>query len=221
VKCKSCNIDNPSGMKFCKKCGTPLDVSLKTCANGHNYDTTLVECPYCPKKDYAKTVIQSDQGDSRTIVPREGGSSRRGDKTVIDNSPPTLSSSSSGGRRERTTIVNDDGSPAAASAPAGQPLPRLVGWLVTFDLQASGTDYRIYEGRTRIGSAASNDIVITRPGVSDMHAMLLYRDDQFILRDELSTNGTIVNGKTFEGTLHVADNDLIRIGSVTFKLKVI
>ena len=207
-------------MKFCKFCGSQLDVSLKTCVNGHNYDSSLTACPYCPKKDYARTVIEGEQGSKRTVIPRDANPSRRNDKTVIDNWTPTLTPRG-GPRREKTVIVNDDGPSSPGQATGSGAVRRLVGWLVTFDIQAAGTDFKIYEGRTKIGSAPNNDFVINQPGVSDEHSLLLYRDKKFILKDQLSTNGTIVNGTAIEDTVHLSDNDVIRIGTVTLKLRVI
>lgn len=231
--CKSCRTDNPAGMKFCKSCGQPLDTAMRTCVNGHNYDASLPACPYCPRKDFAKTVTENDD-DPRTVVERGQNKPGRPDKTIIDDGQPTLARKTGPGttepafgrptsprREDKTVIYTPDAQGSPGQPAAAHATRKLVGWLVTFDLQPAGTDFRLYEGRSRIGRTPNNDIVVNSTGVSDEHCLLLYRDKNFILEDRLSTNGTFVNGKMIEEKVHLNDHDEIRIGNVTLKLRTI
>jgi len=72
---------------------------------------------------------------------------------------------------------------------------KLIGWLVTFSWNPTGDDYRIREGKTHIGSDASSDIKLTDTLASSNHATLLYRNNTLKIKDNFSTNGTIVNDK--------------------------
>jgi pSer/pThr/pTyr-binding forkhead associated (FHA) protein len=98
---------------------------------------------------------------------------------------------------------------------------RLVGWIVSYDLDPAGKDFKIFEGRTKIGRSTVNNIVIDKPEISDEHVLLLNRDNKFIIQDQLSANGTFVNGKKVEERNEVKDNDIIKLGSISFKLKII
>jgi len=68
-----------------------------------------------------------------------------------------------------------------------------------------------------IGRDVANDIIIDHPLASRRHARLEYDDQNYIVRDLGSTNGTYVNGDRIEGfyTLHnqdriwVADTEII------------
>ena len=74
-------------------------------------------------------------------------------------------------------------------------LEKLRGWLVSYDIEEFGVDFKIIEGRNTIGKAASNDITIFDNLISSLQGIILCRNDKFILTDEVSTNGTFLNGK--------------------------
>jgi pSer/pThr/pTyr-binding forkhead associated (FHA) protein len=93
--------------------------------------------------------------------------------------------------------------------------------LVTYDINPAGVDFKLFVGRHKIGGGNNNDIVIQQPGVSEGHAILLYRENKFVLQDMLSTNGTFVNGEAIEDRVVLKNDDVIRIGSINLKLKTI
>jgi len=64
-----------------------------------------------------------------------------------------------------------------------------------------------------IGRDPSNDLVLSDSMVSRRHAILEQRDDIFILRDNGSANGTMVNGDPVESEQTLRDGDLVAIGS--------
>lgn len=118
----------------------------------------------------------------------------------------------------RTQVYQGHGvSPAARQAPQNR---KLVGWLVSFTLHPNGVDFRLYEGRNLIGSGPNMDIVLNDPGVSAHHLTILYRAGQFLFRDELSTNGTFLNGQMVnEGELK--DGDTLRIGETELRFRTV
>ena len=215
MKCPKCNTENLKGASYCKRCGTDLSQNSKICKNGHNYDASLDECPFCPsygsKGSYAETVFDSGVYDR--------------DKTVIDVSSPQLKPAGGHARpdMDRTMIYSSQpasvGSSGAREPQAG--IRKLVGWLVTYDINPAGTDYKLYVGRQLIGRRASNDIVLQQPGVSEDHAIILYRDDKLVIQDNLSTNGTYVNGKSIEERTELLNDDIIKVGTIELKVKII
>ncbi len=64
-----------------------------------------------------------------------------------------------------------------------------------------------------IGRDPSNDLVLSDSMVSRRHAILEHRDNQYILRDNNSSNGTIVNGDRVDREKPLRDGDLVAIGS--------
>jgi len=64
-----------------------------------------------------------------------------------------------------------------------------------------------------IGRDPSNDLVLSDSMVSRRHAILEQRGDVFVLRDNNSSNGTLVNGDRVSDEHPVRDGDLIAIGA--------
>jgi uncharacterized RDD family membrane protein YckC len=64
-----------------------------------------------------------------------------------------------------------------------------------------------------IGRDPSNDLVLSDSMVSRRHAVLQRRGDQYLVRDNNSSNGTMVNGDKVAGDQELRDGDLIAIGS--------
>jgi pSer/pThr/pTyr-binding forkhead associated (FHA) protein len=146
---------------------------------------------------------------------------RPGKATLVDPvSPSTRGSVDRPKPSDKTVIYNpaDAAAGPSAQAAAGR---KLVGWIVTYDIQSNGTDFRIFEGRSKIGRSGANDIVINQPGVSETHCLLLYRDRKLCIQDEMSSNGTFVNGVSIEEKVVLNDNDMVTLGKVNFKVKLI
>lgn len=64
-----------------------------------------------------------------------------------------------------------------------------------------------------IGRDPSNDLVLTDAMVSRRHAIMELKDEQYLLRDNNSSNGTLVNGDRIVDDQPLRDGDLIGIGS--------
>lgn len=80
-----------------------------------------------------------------------------------------------------------------------------------------GKVYRLADRPLRIGRATENDIVLDDAGVSRSHARLERRDNRVILQDIGSTNGTLVNDQELQGSIVLANGDLIKLGSTILK----
>jgi len=93
---------------------------------------------------------------------------------------------------------------------------------VTFTWNPNGDDYRIRIGKTRIGSAVGNDIILPDGKVSGAHCELLYRGGVLKIKDNFSTNGTLINGTDIGDVATILnDGDTILIGATELKLRLI
>jgi FHA domain len=113
--------------------------------------------------------------------------------------PPTL--------ERRTTVLTDQ------SAPLRKAKGRIVGWLVTYSHNPDGEDFRIYAGYNRIGANPVCDVQIEDETVSGSHAIIVYRDGRCLIKDDLSRNGTFVNGREITEAQPLQSYDQIRVGN--------
>ena len=65
--------------------------------------------------------------------------------------------------------------------------------------------------RTSIGRSPDCDVFLDDVTVSRKHAVLVHRDDEFVIEDEGSLNGTFLNRKRIEST-ELEDDDELQIG---------
>ena len=73
-------------------------------------------------------------------------------------------------------------------------------------------------GRTSVGRAVDNDLVITHPSISAHHTELHFDGQQYLLRDLSSSNGTFVNGvRITSATLE--DGDIVHLGPVALEFR--
>ncbi|MCS7152375.1 MAG: FHA domain-containing protein [Bacteroidia bacterium] len=176
--------------------------------------------PYNPTFDPQRTQPLppgADFGRPQPFVPPPGGQSFDPKRTQV------IGGGAAPGKEAtfdptRTQIYQGPGvSPLLRQAPQNR---KIVGWLVSFTLHPNGVDFRLYEGRNTIGTDHRCDIVINDPAASGHHLTILYRAGEFLFRDELSTNGTFVNGEMQnEGKLR--DGDVIKVGNTEFRFRTI
>lgn len=85
--------------------------------------------------------------------------------------------------------------------------------LVINPTSASKKEIPIASRVISIGRDPSNDLVLSDSMVSRRHAILEQRDEIFVLRDNNSSNGTMVNGDKVDAEKTLRDGDLLAIGS--------
>ena len=95
----------------------------------------------------------------------------------------------------------------------------LLGWLIVKRGQRRGQVFTVRLGST-IGRKGT-DIVLNDPKVTRLHSKIGIRDNQFVVADVLSENGTYVNGERIQGERVLAENDEVRIGDTVLVLKVL
>ncbi|MCC5924808.1 MAG: FHA domain-containing protein [Crocinitomicaceae bacterium] len=96
---------------------------------------------------------------------------------------------------------------------------KLVGWLVSYTLDEAGTDFRLFEGKNKLGRNQSNDIRIFQdPKISGEHATLLFRGNDLYVKDELASNPSFHNSNEIKPgqTVEVADGDKLQFGDNEF-----
>lgn len=199
--------------------------NFKTCNNGHNYNADLYDvCPFCPPTsnttDYEKTLT-----DFKNTQVFNEGNNQQFNKTMINEETADFKKTPvSGGKGsehpfKRTHIGTDEKEGAATSLQQTEKR-KLVGWLATFSYDDYGQDFKIYAGKNKIGSAVGADIVISDPSVSAEHTTILFRDNEFLIKDHFSTNGTKINGVSVdEGKLK--EGDELKLGNTIFKFKTV
>jgi hypothetical protein len=81
---------------------------------------------------------------------------------------------------------------------------------------------RIYKlvTETVIGRTTGN-LALDDRYVSNPHAKLVYKEDHFVIGDFMTDNGTFVNGEQIQQQTTLKENDLIKIGTTIFVLKVL
>ena len=93
---------------------------------------------------------------------------------------------------------------------------KLIGWLVTYTRNSDGEDFKLRAGYNRIGANPACDIVVEDETVSGSHAIIVYRDGRCLIKDDLSRNGTFVNGKEITEAHPLQSYDQIRVGNTMF-----
>jgi pSer/pThr/pTyr-binding forkhead associated (FHA) protein len=114
--------------------------------------------------------------------------------------------------------------PAMAAAPMARV---LVGFLVTFQNDPSGSFWAIHSGRTQLGRSSGEGVDIALPdaSASSRHASI-HADPatgQAFVEDDGSRNGTFLNEARLASgeRRQLRDNDRLRLGSTTFVVKLL
>jgi predicted component of type VI protein secretion system len=95
---------------------------------------------------------------------------------------------------------------------------KLAGWLVSFTWDKNGEDFKLFEGRNMVSGSPGADIVLNDPAISSPHCLILFREGKFKIKDQLSTNGTKINGDSIEEG-ELKDGDMLKLGRTEFKFK--
>jgi len=77
----------------------------------------------------------------------------------------------------------------------------------------------VYKQRFTIGRGSDRDLILAAAGVSRSHACLYSRENNLILEDCGSRNGTYLNGSRIAGRAPVRDGDIIHVGGYEFTIR--
>lgn len=216
---------------------------FKQCPNGHFYQESLSECPYCKNvngnfKDSrtvsidlenssttqapTKTQVYNPQGSStstetKTQIVGDGGSNV-GTIPVSPNRSPVVS-------KPNATIFGDEiletiGDGKQQVKIQQRSTRQLVGWLVSYSFDPMGVDFKLFEGRNIIGRDMDCNITVNDSFMSGKHAILLYKNGKYKISDNMSTHGTFVNDTDIEDEhFELHDGDIIKLGATIFKFR--
>ncbi len=137
---------------------------------------------------------------------------RSADQFATESSQPESPSSpqmpASAHETDRRTIVM-----AEQASQLRRSKGRIVGWLITYSHNPDGEDFRLYAGYNRLGANSVCDIVLEDETVSGSHAIIVYRDGRCLIKDDLSRNGTFVNGREITESHPLESYDQVRVGN--------
>ncbi|MBW2647685.1 MAG: FHA domain-containing protein [Deltaproteobacteria bacterium] len=104
-------------------------------------------------------------------------------------------------------------SPADVSAPSDPLVASLQHhWQLRFTKGVgSGKIFELGE-HTRLGRNKANEIVLADEQCSQFHALIQWKENSYVLTDQNSTNGTIVNGDRIQSPTRLQLGDTITIG---------
>jgi hypothetical protein len=92
----------------------------------------------------------------------------------------------------------------------------LNAWLI--DMSNQNNRYQLRAGRTQIGRGSQHDINIMHDTVSrNGHAIIIYENGQFIIRDLGASAGVQVNNYPISGAAELHHNSIITLGEVKFQ----
>jgi hypothetical protein len=216
---------------------------FKKCSNGHFYKEDLNACPYCPggnsgstgtsgADDLGRTMVTNvnqggGSGDAKTEV-FGSGAAADGDKTQVYGNAGNSGASSAPKRDLNRTFIAGIEETESASGEVGaiksepRATRRIVGWIISYDLDPMGVDYRIYEGTNTIGRDPKNTIIITKDTtISSEHVTILYKKGKFKIKDRMTANGTFLNDEELEveEAYDLNDGDTVKVGNTVFKFK--
>src|ERR1700722_20179367 len=177
--CPKCKTKNGEGSRFCSSCRYEFKEVAgqlgRLCPAGlHTMDPNWSDCPYCRSLAEAPAA--------------PGGGANKENKLMRDRT----SIGESGEPQHRVTKVEPDG--------MQQPVGKIVGLLLSYSRNPMGEIFPIREGKNMIGSGERDgrpaDILFADDHkMSAAHALILFRRGRFVIADQDSTNGTMVNGE--------------------------
>jgi pSer/pThr/pTyr-binding forkhead associated (FHA) protein len=190
-KCPYCGAETRPGDNYCLNCGNPL-------------------LPATP----SSAPQQGQLGDATVAAPADWASS------VPAETPQANMWGDIGG----TTVAAESAAELATQkadypAPTAQATIDRIEHPARFILRSDDgevvQEYPLDKAEIRIGRAPDSDILLSKDKLtSRRHATVRYEDNQYILQDERSANGTFINGQQIEEmvpqVLH--DGDHIGIG---------
>lgn len=101
----------------------------------------------------------------------------------------------------------------------GEALPSAAEWaLVAYAGAALGRVFPLSLGEVLVGRATECTVILADGEVSRQHARLRVEEDQVLVEDLQSTNGTRINGETVQGAAAMKAGDRMELGNHVLKL---
>ncbi|MBN1485066.1 MAG: FHA domain-containing protein [Chloroflexia bacterium] len=188
------------------------------CPKHGPYDASLGRCPYCERESGLPPApfsldddLETDPFGGRQAPAQAAYNEEETDfgiraKVYEDEDFTELPERRPAGWEDDETVVE--------RAEEG-----MLGFLIVKEGMRRGQVNRIGNGTT-IGRGEAK-IILRDPKVSRPHAKFTLEDDQFMIWDFGSENGTFVNGTRIREATRLQENDVIKIGDNVFVLKIL
>ena len=92
----------------------------------------------------------------------------------------------------------------------------------------TGENHKLSEGgkfnikeETTFGRKEDNTVVLEDPYVSGYHFRIFPHEGRFVIEDNESTNGTLLNDKKLKQKTYLKRDDVIKVGNLTMKVKML
>jgi|GEM_PF-4466601 len=238
-ECPSCSARVRPGQSECENCGFPLGSSSPRTGR----ETRIDGAPSPPRGLYRPSGRKTQIDSAEPFVP----SSAPARAAVVSRSDDPFARSLTGAepsrsKRRRTVIgaaASADGGmdpfAAALTAPAA-PFPALdrplAGVLITFSGAPNGVVMPLTMGRTVLGRdpgpSGPDVLLIDDDSISARHCILVAREAGVMLKDEMSSNGTMLRSGSESGfrdilaeTVMLSDGDQIKLGETILLLRLL
>ncbi|MFN8532924.1 MAG: FHA domain-containing protein [Dehalococcoidia bacterium] len=93
-------------------------------------------------------------------------------------------------------------------------IPREARLTILTGQSALGSDFTLDKSEQVIGRQPDCEIIIAHPTVSSRHARIFFYDNDFLVEDLGSTNGTAVNHRAISGPVILRSGDVVQVGEV-------
>ncbi len=189
------------------------------CPTHGPYDISFGNCPFCERSSKRPQAPKPLSDDDITTDLDNGAPPMR---AWDDEAPTDLATA----QREASRFAEIDEDPTVLGAVShrsdqtelDEEETGLLGILWVMEGQRRGRIYKISEGL--IFGRNEGDLILFDPKVSSPHAKIMVENDQFVLWDFASRNGTYVNGEKIRAATPLNENDTIKIGDTLFILKI-
>ncbi len=117
--------------------------------------------------------------------------------------------------KKRTT--SSDRTEIGSTPGAAERIPeRYQASLVVVEGHAAGMEYVLAAAYSVIGRDKDADIMLKDPLVSRQHAVVIYHDGKYVIKDLDSTNGTHMNGAVVKQA-NLRHGDTFRVGNTSLR----
>ncbi len=186
--CPFCGAETRQGDNFCLNCGNRLPAATPSAQN------------------------QQDSGEATQAEPQDWN---------VSSNAATVTASDDNWNATTPAVSNSENELAQheSSAPTAQAtldrLPEPAHFTLRSDSGEILQEYPLDKSEIAIGRAPTSDILLSKDKLtSRRHASIHFENNQYVLRDDHSANGTFINGQQLEdGVSHVLqDGDQVGIG---------
>ena len=116
-------------------------------------------------------------------------------------------------------IPNPPTSPIRVLQESAEPSGKLATKLVVVEGESTGREIPLIGRELHIGRAVNSDLVINDEFASTQHAKLVLINDEWLVQDLNSTNGTFLGGVRVSIPAVVKLNTPVRVGKTIFELR--